>query len=346
MEFLADIASFALKTIFISSAIILIAGMMFQMRTSRRRIAGHLDIENINDRFNTVRRRLQSELLNKKDFKRYMKDEKKADKKAEKNRDKSSISPARPRLFVLDFDGDIRASQTEALREEVTALLSVAKPEDEVMVRVESGGGLVTGYGLAASQLARLRKEQIKLTIAIDKVAASGGYMMACVGDRILAAPFAVVGSIGVIAQVPNFNKVLKKHDVDYREVTAGEFKRTLTVFGEITDTGMNKFREQIEDTHRLFKEFVNSYRPSLDISRVATGEHWYATQAIGLGLVDEVMTSDDYLFRRSKDADIYKIRYVGKKKWMERFSEAGSDAAFKLLTKLTTGLERGRFGS
>ena len=147
------------------------------------------------------------------------------------------------------------AHEVESLREEITAIISIANPsKDKVLIRLESGGGVVHGYGLAASQLQRIKSAGIPLSVAIDKVAASGGYMMACVADEILAAPFAIVGSIGVIAQIPNFNKILKKNDVEFEQITAGEFKRTLTLFGENTDKAREKFREEIEQTHDLFK--------------------------------------------------------------------------------------------
>ena len=112
----------------------------------------------------------------------------------------------------------------------------------------------------------------IGMNATFDKVAASGGYMMACIGDRILSAPFAVLGSIGVVAQIPNLHRLLKKHDVDYEVLTAGEYKRTLTVFGENTDKGRQKFQEDLELTHVLFKDFVSRYRPQLDIDQVLGG--------------------------------------------------------------------------
>jgi serine protease SohB len=206
------------------------------------------------------------------------------------------------RIYVINFNGDMRASATENLRQEITAILSIAdKDKDEVVVNLESPGGMVHGYGLAASQLARIRQHNLPLTICVDKVAASGGYMMACLANTIIAAPFAIIGSIGVVAQLPNFHRLLDKWDIDYEVLTAGEYKRTLTVFGENTDAGRQKFIADLEDTHTLFKEFVSDYRPSLDIEKVATGEHWYGKQALGLGLVDKLMTSDEYLLTRVK---------------------------------------------
>ena len=195
----------------------------------------------------------------------------------------------------------------------------VATENDEVFVRLESGGGVVHGYGLAASQLMRLREKNIPLTVSVDKVAASGGYMMACVGNRIIAAPFSIIGSIGVIAQIPNFHRVLKKHDVDFEQFTAGEFKRTVTMFGENTDEAKAKFREEIEDIHVLFKDFIVQHRPDVDIVKVSTGESWPGTRALERNLVDELKTSDDYLLENSQHADIYEISYVSKKSLIEK---------------------------
>jgi serine protease SohB len=337
MEFVLELGLFALKTAFIVGAIAVVLILLFQLGSSRNRGArAQLEVEKLNNRYRSFKRYMQSHLLAKKEFKTLVKGEKKARKKE---------SPQDRRVFVVDFHGDIRAAQTHSLREEVTAILLTAKAGDEVVVRLESGGGLVTHYGLAASQLVRLKAHGIKLTVCVDRVAASGGYMMACVADRILAAPFAVVGSIGVIAQVPNFNKVLKRNDIDYREVTAGEFKRTVTVFGEITETGFQKFKEQIEDTHRLFKSFVQAHRPRLDIAKVATGEHWYGSQAMEMGLVDEIVTSDDYLFGLHEQADLFRVEYRGRKKLIEKVSDSFSESLHKLAVKIWSDLDRTRFG-
>lgn len=217
-------------------------------------------------------------------------------------------APPSQRVFVLDFKGDVLASHVEPLREEITALLGVAQPGDEVVVRIESSGGAVHGYGLAASQLARLRERKIPLTACIDKVAASGGYLMACVADKLLAAPFAIVGSIGVVAPVANVHEVLRRLGVEYEDVTAGKFKRPVSLFGTITDEGRAKLKEQVEETHELFKRFVTEMRPKLDVETVATGEYWYGTRALELGLVDGLTTSDDYLLGRAADARVLEV--------------------------------------
>ena len=211
----------------------------------------------------------------------------------------------------------------------------VANDKDEVFVRLESGGGMVHGYGLASSQLDRIKQNNIPLTIAVDKVAASGGYMMACVADKIISAPFAILGSIGVIAQLPNFHKLLKKHDVDFEQFTAGEFKRTVTMFGENTEKGREKFIEELEETHVLFKNYVSERRPELDLAKVATGEHWFGTKAKELGLVDEISTSDDYLYSANKTRKVVAIKYVIHKSLAEKFSKAASLTIEKTLGKL-----------
>ena len=211
---------------------------------------------------------------------------------------------------MIDFKGDIRATEVTSLREEITAILTVATTGDEVLVKLESAGGTVHGYGLAASQLKRIRDKGIHLTIAVDKVAASGGYMMACVAHKIIAAPFAIIGSVGVLAQMPNFNRLLKKHDIDFEEITAGKYKRTLTLFGENTDEDREKMREELADIHLLFKEFIHENRSQVDVEKIATGEHWHGKRALELKLVDELRTSDDYLSSSVNTADIFEIDY------------------------------------
>lgn len=213
------------------------------------------------------------------------------------------------KIYVIDFKGDVQASAVENLREEITLILATAKAgKDRVVVRLESPGGMVHGYGLAAAQLVRLRDAGFHLTICVDKVAASGGYMMACIANEIITAPFAVVGSIGVVAQVPNFNRLLKEHNVDFELYTAGEYKRTVTMFGENTPEGKAKFEQELQQTHALFKHFVEKYRPKLNVEKVATGEHWYGQDALDLNLVEELKTSDEYLLSALPQHDVYVI--------------------------------------
>jgi serine protease SohB len=219
----------------------------------------------------------------------------------------------------MDFSGDLRATEVAALRVLVTTILLDRRDGDQVLVRIENAGGTVHEHGLAASQLARLRAKGIHLTVAVDKVAASGGYLMACVADRIVAAPFAVIGSIGVLAELPNFHRLLERHGVDFELHTAGEYKRTLTLFGENTDAAREKLKGQLEDTHGLFKDFIREYRPALELERVATGEYWHGSQAVALGLIDAIQTSDDLLLTASETTDLLQLKYSAHKKPIER---------------------------
>jgi len=316
-EFFLNYGLFLAKTATIVAAIVMIVLFIFIM--AGRKQAGKkelFEVKKLNKKYDEMARVMNASMLHKDGLKKYLKEEKERLKGIHKDKkDKKQ----RKRIYVLNFHGDIRASAVSSLREEITAILMVATKNDEVFVRLESGGGVVHGYGLAASQLMRLRDKNISLTISVDKVAASGGYMMACVGNRIIAAPFSIIGSIGVIAQIPNFHKVLKKHDVDFDQFTAGEFKRTVTMFGENTEEAKAKFREEIEDIHMLFKDFIVQHRPDVDIVKVSTGESWPGTRALERKLVDELKTSDDYLLENSKHADIYEITYVSKKSLIEK---------------------------
>ena len=339
MEFLYEYGLFIAKTATIVVAIALvigvIAGAAIKQKQSRK---GELNLEYISEDFEDDIKDLKKALLSKEEAKSFEKQQKAEQKKKKKLEKKNpQDEKQKSRLFIVDFDGDIDASATESLREEVTAIISIAQDGDRVLIRLESPGGVVHGYGLAASQISRLKAKNIHTTVAVDKVAASGGYMMACVANEIVAAPFSIIGSIGVIAQLPNINKLLKKHDVEIEQHTAGEFKRTLTVIGENTDKAREKFKEELEETHVLFKEFVANNRPSVDINAVATGEHWYGTQALALNLIDKVMTSDDVVLDAMEDYNVFKLEYKVKHNIAEKLGFAASSALTKMFGKLST---------
>ncbi|MDU8358098.1 protease SohB [Pseudomonas syringae group sp. J309-1] len=339
MEFLADYASFLAKTVTLVVAIVIVLVAIASMRgKGRRRSAGQLQVTKLNDFYKALRERLEQSLLDKDRLKALRKEQAKSLKK-----DKKQAEP-KSRVYVLDFDGDIKASATESLRHEITALLTLATDKDEVVLRLESGGGMVHSYGLASSQLARIRQAGIPLTICIDKVAASGGYMMACIGDKIISAPFAILGSIGVVAQLPNVNRLLKKHDIDFEVLTAGEYKRTLTVFGENTEKGREKFQQDLDITHDLFKNFVANYRPQLAINEVATGEVWLGVAALDKQLVDELKTSDEYIGERAKTAEVFHLHYVQRKSLQERMGMAAAGSVDRLLLGWWSRLTQQRF--
>ena len=321
MEFLSEYGLFLAKTVTLTVAIVAIVGFVLTAAMRQRQSpAESIEVKNINDHYRDMSDTLDHAMLSKPALKTRRKADKKTNK-AKKKALKRGDEPKRKRLFVLDFDGDLRGSGVSALREEITALLTVATNHAEVLIRLESGGGLVHAYGLAASQLARIKDRNIPLTVAVDKVAASGGYLMACVADKIIAAPFSIIGSIGVITQIPNFHRLLKKHDVDFEQVTAGEFKRTITMFGESTDKAREKLKQEVEDTHTLFKDFVKQQRPVVELSEIATGEYWLGKRAHELNLVDALGTSDDYLLNERDNADIFELLYSVKQKLLERIT-------------------------
>ena len=301
-QFFIEYGLFLLKVVTIVAAIVVIIGVA----ASAGRKAGQegLEVESINSKYKSLASALRHAVLSKSEQKKTAKEDKKRDKAEAKE------PSDRPRSFVINFKGDLKASGVSSLREEVSAILEVAGGEDEVIVRLENHGGIVHEHGLAASQLARIRDREIPLTVCVDKVAASGGYLMACVATKIYAAPFAILGSIGVLAQIPNFNRLLDSHGIDFEQVTAGKYKRTVTMFGENTDEDSAKLKEELEDVHRLFKAAVSKYRPDLDLERVATGEHWYGTKALELGLADDIRTSDELLTELAAERDLYQLRY------------------------------------
>ncbi len=322
---------FLAKAVTIVVAIVAVIIVVLASTVKHKSDKGELRITNLSEELEELKHGLKEELLSKKQFKAYEK-QLKADEKA---KDKAADEACTGKVFVIDFKGSIDAAEVASLREEISAIIAIAEKGDEVVVNVESGGGMVHGYGLASSQLDRLRQADITLTVCVDKVAASGGYMMACVANKIYAAPFAIVGSIGVVAQLPNFNRLLKKHEIDYEQHTAGNFKRTLTVFGENSDEGRQKFQEELEETHVLFKAFVGKYRPELDLVKVATGEHWYGQQAIELGLVDAISTSDDVIMSLATERTVYKIRYQMRKKLADKIAHGASLSVNAIFNRL-----------
>lgn len=339
VEFLSEYGIFLAKAVTIVIAVLLIiaAAGGAAARSKKGDQQKEMRVEKLNERFEEYKDNLEDLTLSKEALKaknKALKKQAKEESKKAKNTTEPTADKAR--AFVLDFDGDIKASEVDTFREAVTSVLQIAKPEsDEVIVRLESPGGMVHSYGLAAAQLDRIKSAGLPLTVCVDKVAASGGYMMACVADKIVASPFAIMGSIGVVAQMPNFHRLLKKNDVDFEVLTAGEHKRTLTMFGENTEKGREKFQHDLEDTHELFKEYVSTRRPAVNIDEVANGDIWFGTRALEKSLIDELSTSDDYIVQACKKADVYAVAFKEKQNLGERLGLSMSLALERSFDKL-----------
>jgi serine protease SohB len=335
-----EVLIFSLKALIIVLSVGAIA-LLIAMLATKAGQKNELSVEPLHKKHKDLGQFLKSFMVSKEDWKKTRKKEKKQEK-LEKKKEKTAPFSSLPKknVFVLNFKGDIHASQVDHLREEITAVLLSASKEDEVVVKVESPGGIVHGYGLAAAELLRIRDKGIKLIVCVDQVAASGGYMMACVANEVIAAPFAILGSIGVVAQVPNFNRVLKKYDVDYKEYTAGEYKRTVSLFGEITPKGEERFRERLVDTHVLFKSFVHRFRPQIELDKVATGEYWFGEECLKLGLADRLMTSDDYLMSFPQGTQIFELKYEIKKNLSDKLSGILGSAIEKAVVQIATAAQ------
>jgi len=359
-EFFASYGLFLLKVLtFLVAVLVVIFTIAFLGSRGRKGGGeGRIEITKLNEQFDDMRESLSFSLLDEEGQKLALK-EKKAKDKAERKASKAAAKKAKKqrgdgetvvdepttnRVFVLDFDGDIRASAVENMRKEISALLTSASENDEVVLRLESGGGMVTSYGLAASQLDRIKDKNVPLTICVDKVAASGGYMMACVADKLIAAPFAVLGSIGVVAQIPNFHRLLQKFNIDFELLTAGKYKRTLTMFGENTEEGRDKFIEDIERIHGQFKQYVDDRRPALDIEEVATGEIWSGQDVLERNLADELQTSDAYLMDKCEESEVILLKYKKKKKLGERFSIGIQDTADGMLMRWVNRIANAKY--
>jgi serine protease SohB len=325
MAFWLDIAAFVLKALIIVAAIGGLVFLIARLARSSEPKDEEIKVRSLNERYDDMRDAMNAELLDKKQRKALAKARKREAKAAKARRDQE----AGRRIYVLAFKGDMRASAVKRLGSEIDAILTVARPgTDDVVLRLQSPGGTVTGYGLAAAEILRLRERKIKVIASVDQVAASGGYMMACAADRIVAAPFAVVGSIGVVAPVPNLHRLLKRNEIDFEEMTAGEFKRSVSLLGEITPAGREHFRGKLEDTHGAFKHFVQQCRPNVDIDKVANGDHWLASEALALGLVDELSTGDEYLFRARDGARLYEVSTAARKTLVQQLLSGIGGAA------------------
>ena len=338
MEFLTDYGVFLLKVITIALAITLPLLIIIGSSKAKTPSKGALVVKNLSKKYEEMGSSIRSSQLNPKELKKYNKELQKKQKRDNKKPSKEDS------VYVLNFNGDIQASEVAKLKHEINAILLSDTKCKEVVIKVESGGGSAYAYGLCAAELKRLVDNKIKLTVCIDKVAASGGYLMSCVATKIIAAPWAIVGSIGVIAQLPNFHRLLKKNSIDFEMHTAGEFKRTLTTLGENTEAGRKKFKSELEDLHLIFKDFVKEQRPQVDTKIVATGEVWQGEKAIEVGLIDALGTSDDYLVGLSKKLKLFEIEYVEKKNLAEKFAFSTQLIIEKSILKFYDIVNRDRF--
>ena len=320
IELISEYGLFLLKVITIVVSLIILIGVI--LNSKKTTVEGNLIVKNLNEDLDSLEEIIKKKILSKKEFKSFS--------KSKKNKNKN----IKNKLFVIDFKGNVRASEIVSLRREISGVLLSYKKGDEVLIRLENSGGTVHEHGLAASQLKRIRDKKIPLTICVDKVAASGGYMMACVGNKIIASPFAIIGSIGVLAQVPNFNKLLKNKGIDFEQQTAGDFKRTVTMFGKNTEKDRKKLKEQLEDIHVLFKNFIKDNRKILDVEKVATGEYWYGKDALDLKLIDKILTSDEHVISMKESFDIIHVKYMPPKSLSDKLSKFSSRFSSNLLQK------------
>ncbi len=330
MEYLIQYGMFLAKVITIVMAIVFIIIVIVSSGSRQRREGskGQVRVSKLNVHFDELKQEMQRIVLDKhslkleiKKHKQQLKQEQQEQKELRKAAQGSPTAERKKRTYVLNFKGDMAATAVASLREEISAVLALAEPVDQVVLRLESPGGMVHAYGLASSQLVRIKEQKVPLTICVDKVAASGGYMMACLGDRIVSAPFAIIGSIGVLVQLPNFHRILKKNDIDFETISAGEFKTTLTTFGEITQKGRDKVKEDVEDMHEIFKKWVKDHRPSVDIAKISTGETWVGMQAKERYMVDEIKTSDEVILQACEAGDVFEVEYVQKQTLQHKLS-------------------------
>ncbi|WP_027966814.1 protease SohB [Halomonas halocynthiae] len=332
-EALQELAMFFVQLVLVAVVVGVLASHLLRRRDDGG-APGKLQLDDLNAQYDRRQKQLEKSVENQEKSEGWRKLTSWLKKRRNHNNSQNmnqAEDEAEARVWVLDFNGDMKASSAGRLGEEISALLGVASSNDEVVLRLESPGGLVHAYGHAAAELDRLKQAGISTTVCVDRVAASGGYLMACGADKLIAAPFAVLGSIGVIAQVPNIHRLLKRHDIDVELHTAGRYKRTLTLMGENDEAGREKFQEDLEVVHQLFKRYVAERRPALDIEQVASGESWHGSDALSLGLIDELGTSEQYLIDKLNNSRVTAVRLV------ER-----STLASRLGMAVSLGVERG----
>lgn len=296
MEALLELVVFAAKAGMMCLAVALIVGLIAKSAKDKITHTGKIKVLKLSERLAQFHKSVDESLLSPTDFDTKWKGVKPASKPK--------------KLFVLDFNGGIEADEVKCLREEITTIITTGCNADEVLIRLQSGGGTVDGYGLVASQIDRLKKAGLKVTVSVDRVAASGGYMGAVVADKIIAAPFSYIGSIGVIGQVPNIHKLLKEKGIEIEQHTAGQYKRTLTTVGETTDEGREKFKADLQRMHEHFKDHILKYRPDIEIEKVATGEVWNGSDALELGLIDDIKVSDDFIGEMWNEFEVLELKY------------------------------------
>ena len=343
IELLIEYCFFLLKVITITFVIVIpILMIVSSSRYKTMGDKGQLIIKNLSEKFESMGTSLRGSQMDPKTYKKFIKEKEKKRKQDSKKKNKSSKQKSA--IYVLNFQGDVMASDHDKLKQEINAILASKTSCKEVVLKVESGGGSAYAYGLCAAELKRLVDNKIKLTVCIDKVAASGGYLMSCVASKIIAAPWALVGSIGVIAQLPNIHRLLKDNLIDFEMHTAGQFKRTLTVFGENTEEGRQKFISELEDLHIVFKDFVKENRPNVDAMKVSTGEVWQGQKALALGLIDAIQTSNDYLLNLSDKYNLYEVEYHEKKSLGDRFAYGIQAFVDQLILRVQESLNKDRF--
>ena len=343
IELLIEYCFFLLKVITIT--FIIVIPILMIVSSSRHKTMGdkgQLIIKNLSEKFESMGTSVRGSQMDTKTYKKFIKEKEKKRKQNIKKKNKSSKQKAA--VYVLNFKGDVMASDHDKLKQEINAILASKTSCKEVVLKVESGGGSAYAYGLCAAELKRLVDNKIKLTVCIDKVAASGGYLMSCVASKIIAAPWALVGSIGVIAQMPNIHRLLKDNLIDFEMHTAGQFKRTLTVFGENTEEGRQKFISELEDLHIVFKDFVKENRPNVDAMKVSTGEVWQGQKALALGLIDAIQTSNDYLLNLSDKFNLYEVEYHEKKSLGDRLAYGTQAFIDQLILRVQESLNKDRF--
>jgi ClpP class serine protease len=144
--------------------------------------------------------------------------------------------------------------------------------------------------------------------------------MIASQANQIIAAPFAVVGSIGVMLEGLNIHEALKSYGVKPLSLKAGDMKNPITTWGEISDKDLKLKLQDLDESHQDFIELCRSTRPELD-PKVCNGRVMSGEKALESGMTDRILTSEEYIFEKMSEGDlVMKLHLISPESEQSRF--------------------------
>ena len=177
---------------------------------------------------------------------------------------------------------------------------------DEIIFDIDSGGGEAYGVWEAAYAVRQMADEAgVKITAYVDGLAASAAYVWASISDEIVMNPMAEVGSIGVVVQLVNYNRMKTDLGIDTTYIYSGANKIPFDAEGRFTKTFLTDIQEKVDNLYETFVEFVSEQRGiTAEVIKGTEASTYLPDKAIALGLADKVMTRDDFTTYMFKGKD------------------------------------------